>query len=269
MTGLIDILVIVLIFAVAFSMTLVGKGGGNFYVVILILAAIPVHEAATTGQFILFCASFTGMIVFGKNKAVVWKLAIPMGTLVALSAFTGGYFSYLFDEVTMKMVFALLLIITGLVMLVPYTYPESEERKHRFGNFTISTEIGDIILNLTIVVPVSLLTGFFSGMLGISGGSFLVPMLVLACGLPMRISVTTVTPLVAASALMGFSGHALQGYFNPFLALPLAVVTVVGGLLGGKFALKSKPTHLKQLFAITNILAALLIVFNLIGTFMI
>ena len=269
MTGLIDILIIVLIFAVAFSMTLVGKGGGNFYVVILILAAIPIHEAATTGQFILFCASFTGMIVFGKNKAVVWKLVGPVGALVALSAFAGGYFSSLFDDVTLKMTFALLLIIAGLVMLVPYTSREFEDRTNRFGSFTISTEMGDIILNLTIVVPVTLLTGFFSGMLGVSGGSFLVPMLVLACGLPMRTSVTTATPLVAASALMGFSGHAFQGYFNPFLALPLSVVTVVGGLLGGKFALKSKPMHLKQLFAITNIIAALLIIYNLLSTFMI
>ena len=269
MTGLIDVLVIALIFIVAFSMTLVGKGGGNFYVVILILAAIPIHEAATTGQFILFCASFTGMIVFGKNKAVVWKLAIPVGALVALSAFTGGYFSYLFDEVTLKMVFAILLIIAGLVMLVPYTYRESEEGKHRFGNFTISTKMGDLNLNLTIVIPVTLLTGFFSGMLGVSGGSFLVPMLVLACGLPMMVSVTTATPLVAVSALMGFSGHAFLGYFNPFLAVPLAVVTVVGGLLGGKFALKSKPKHLKQLFAITNMIAALLIVYNLLSTLMI
>ena len=266
MTGLIGILVIILIFIVAFTMTLVGKGGGNFYVVILILVAIPIHEAATTGQFILFCASFTGMVVFGKNKAVVWKLAIPVGALVSLSAFTGGYLSYLFDEVSLKIVFVLLLIVAGLVMLVPYTYQESETRKHRFGYLTISTEMGELFLNLMIIVPVTLLTGFFSGMLGVSGGSFLVPMLVLACGLPMRTGVATATPLIAVSALMGFSGHALQGYFNPFLALPLGIVTVIGGLLGGKFALKSKPMHLKQLFAITNIIAALLIVYNLLSS---
>jgi uncharacterized membrane protein YfcA len=265
MTGFIDILVIILIFAVAFSMTLVGKGGGNFYVVILIFAAVPIHEAASTGQFILFCASFTGMIVFGKSKTVAWKLAIPVGALVALSAFAGGYLSYLFDEVTLKTVFALLLIVAGLVMLVPYTSHEPDGRNHRFGYFTISSEMGDLTLNLMVVVPVTLLTGFFSGILGVSGGSFLVPVLVLACGLPMRTSVTTVTPLIAISALMGFSGHALQGLFNPFFALPLAAATVVGGLLGGKFALKSKPKHLKRLFAITNMIAALLIVYNLLS----
>ncbi|MHA1136719.1 MAG: sulfite exporter TauE/SafE family protein [Candidatus Thorarchaeota archaeon] len=260
---MIEILIIILIFIVAFSMTLVGKGGGNFYVVILIFASIPVHEASTTGQFILFCASFAGMIVFGRKKAVIWKLAIPIGILVAVSAYAGGYMSYLFDEVTLKIIFALLLIISGLVMLVPYTFQELGEMTNRFGYIGLSTDMGELVLNLKIVVPVTLLTGFFSGMLGVSGGSFLVPMLVLACGLPMRTSVTTATPLVAISALMGFSGHAFHGYFNPSLALLLATVTVIGGLLGGRFALKSKPKHLKLLFAITNIIAALLIMFNL------
>ena len=47
---------------------MVGKGGGNFYVVILAVANIPMHEAATTGQFILFAASLAAMFVFQKNK---------------------------------------------------------------------------------------------------------------------------------------------------------------------------------------------------------
>jgi len=52
MTSLIIVSLLILIIAVA--MTMVGKGGGNFYVVILAMANIPMHEAATTGQFILF-----------------------------------------------------------------------------------------------------------------------------------------------------------------------------------------------------------------------
>ncbi|MHC1591305.1 MAG: sulfite exporter TauE/SafE family protein [Candidatus Helarchaeales archaeon] len=263
----IGILVFILVFVVAFSMTLVGKGGGNFYVLILIFAAIPLEEAATTGQFILSCASFAGMFVFSKGKAVQWKLAIPVAILVALSAFAGGFLSHLFDEVILKVIFALLLVVSGIVMLVPYkskkTAEGADERENRFGHVIISTaDMGEINLNLLIVVPITIATGFFSGMLGISGGSFMVPMLVLSCGIPMKTSVTTVTPLVAISALMGFSGHALQGSFNPYISLPLAVVTVIGGLLGGKFALKSKPKHLKRLFAISNMFVAILILFK-------
>ena len=61
------ILVSLLIFIVAVAMTMVGKGGGNFYVVILAIANIPMHEAATTGQFILFSASVAAMIIFQKK----------------------------------------------------------------------------------------------------------------------------------------------------------------------------------------------------------
>ena len=260
-----EILVGVLVLVVAFSMTLVGKGGGNFYVVILVFASIPIHEASTTGQFILFCASFAGILVFQKTNAVNWALAIPVGVLVSLSAFAGGYVSFLFDETSLKMIFALFLVVAGVIMVLPYEREPPEAERDGFGRITLSTDSGPMSVDLRTVVPITMATGFFSGMIGVSGGSFLVPMLVLGCGLPMITGVTTATPLVAASSLMGFFGHFFQGHFDPYLAVPLAAVTVIGGLLGGKYALKSKPRYLKQLFAGTNVIAALLIVVNLLN----
>ena len=98
------IIVSLLIFIVAVTMTMVGKGGGNFYVVILAMANIPMHEAATTGQFILFSASVAAMIIFQKNKSVSWMLAILIGTFTALSALGGGYFSHLFGSFLLKLI---------------------------------------------------------------------------------------------------------------------------------------------------------------------
>jgi uncharacterized membrane protein YfcA len=69
-----------------------------------------------------------------------------------------------------------------------------------------------------------------------------------------------------ATALMGFSGHAIQGDFNPAWAVPLAVVTIIGGILGGKFSLKTKPAQLKHIFAYTNWLAALFMLVNALRT---
>ena len=65
------IIVGALIFIVAVAMTMVGKGGGNFYVVILAIANIPMHEAATTGQFVLFFFFFAAMLIFQKNRSVL------------------------------------------------------------------------------------------------------------------------------------------------------------------------------------------------------
>jgi len=65
---------------------------------------------------------------------------------------------------------------------------------------------------------------------------------------------------------MGFAGHAIQGDFNPALAVPLAFIAVTGGIIGSKFALKSRPKQLKRLFSYTNWLAALLMIFNALFT---
>jgi len=61
----------------------------------------------------------------------------------------------------------------------------------------------------------------------------LVPLMVLACGVPMHTAVGTASALIATTALMGFTGHAVQGDFSPSWAIPLAFVTIIGGIIGG------------------------------------
>ena len=71
--------------------------------------------------------------------------------------------------------------------------------------------------------------------------------------------------MVAATALMGFIGHSLNGDFNPSLAIPLSIIAILGGVIGGKFALKSKPKNLKTIFAITNLVAAIVMIINIVN----
>ena len=78
----------------------------------------------------------------------------------------------------------------------------------------------------------------------------------------MHTAVGTASTLIAAIAFTGFTGHAIQGDFSPSYAIPLAFVTIIGG----KFSLKSKPKHLKKLFAYTNWMAALFMIFNALHT---
>lgn len=256
------IVVCILIFIVAVSMTMVGKGGGNFYVVILAIANVPMHEAAATGQFILFSASIAAMVIFQKNKSVSWILALLIGTITALSALGGGYFSHLFSGFSLKLIFAGMLFVAGAIMLYPVSHHQNSSREKRLGVMQIRFGSEVYHVNMWLAIPVSILTGFASGMVGVSGGSFLVPLMVLACGVPMHTAVGTASTLIAATALMGFTGHAIQGDFNPSWAIPLAVITIIGGLIGGKMALSTKPKHLKSLFAYTNWIAALFMVAN-------
>ncbi len=256
-------IVATLIFIVAVLMTMVGKGGGNFYVVILAMAAVPMHQAAATGQFILFSASVAAMVIFSRNKTVSWKLALVIGIFTALSALAGGYSSHLFSNFALKLIFAVMLIIAGAIMLLPPADRSgARPLKQHWGTLTLHCADQAYHVNLWLAVPVTIVTGFASGMVGVSGGSFLVPLMVLACGVPMHTAVGTASTLIAATACMGFIGHAAQGDFNPSWAIPLAFITILGGIIGGKFALQAKPRHLKQLFAYTNWLAAGIMFFN-------
>ena len=118
-------------------------------------------------------------------------------------------------------------------------------------------------INLWLTVPISVASGFFAGMVGVSGGSFLVPLMVLACGVPMRVAVGTASAMVASTALAGFLGHSMHESLNLSLAVPLAVITIIGGIIGSRIALKTKPRALKLLFALTTIIAAVLMLVNI------
>jgi len=70
--------------------------------------------------------------------------------------------------------------------------------------------------------------------------------------------------MVAVTALTGLIGHSLNGNFNPMLAIPLAVIGIIGGIIGGKFAIKSKPKYLKKIFAVTNLAAGIVMIINIV-----
>lgn len=256
-----SILLVAIIFAIAVLMTMTGRGGGNFYVLVLVLAGQAMHQAATMGQLILMVTAFTGMIIFHKNKMVDWKLALVIDPPTDLMAFVGGYLSEYVSGMYLKMIFSVLLVIAGIIMLIKVEDKPLPTQK-KFGYWHRTYNGNSYVVNLWVAIPVTALVGLASGALGISGGSFKIPLMVLFCGVPMRIAVGTSSAMVAATALMGFAGHATHGHFEPVSAIPVVVAAVVGGVIGGKFALKTKPKNLKKIFAITTIAASAFMLVN-------
>ena len=253
------IITAIFIFIIAGVMGITGRGGGNFYVPVLIAAGIPMHQAAASGQLILVAASLAALLVFHRSRTVDWKLALVIDPPTDIMAFLGGYYAHVFSGSALKFVFAGLLVLAGFFML--RTVKERTPEK-RFGFWQRSFGEYDYAVNLWLALPITAATGFFAGMVGISGGSFKIPLMVLACGVPMRIAVGTSAAMVAATALMGFFGHTVGGDFNPVVALPLAGAAILGGLIGGKFSLRIKPHNLKRFFAYTTLAAAVFMVVN-------
>jgi len=254
-------IIALIIFALSIVMIMSGRGGGNFYVLTLVLAGVPMHQASTTSQFILLVSALSGALIFGKAKTMSWPLVLFFAGLNSSMAFIGGFEAHLFTGTGLKIVLSILLGIAGVVMLLP----EKEARKtasSRLGYWNVKQGEETYVINLWVAVPLTLAIGFFAGMVGISGGSFLVPLMVVGCGVPMRTAVGTATAMLAATAFAGFLGNTLHGGFNPALALSCGAAAILGGLLGGRVSLKTKPKHLKTISGLLTIVAAVFMMVN-------
>jgi uncharacterized membrane protein YfcA len=249
------------ILIIAILMAMVGRGGGNFYVPVLIATGATMHQAATTAQLILVATAIAASLVFQRHKTVDWRLALVIEPPTTIMAFIGGYYAHVFSSMALKLVFSGLLVLASFFMLRPVK-EQAGENKRRFGFWHRQYGRYEYTVNLWLAIPITAATGLAAGMVGVSGGSFKIPLMVLACSVPMRIAVGTSSAMVAATAFMGFFGHTISGDFNPTWAIPLAAIAVLGGLLGGQLSIKTKPQNLKRIFAYTTLAAAVFMALN-------
>ncbi len=247
-------------------MAMIGRGGGNFYVPVLIAAGSPMNIAATNAQLILMITTLVAAFVFHTYNTVDWKLALVIDPPTDIMAFIGGYFAHHFAGRHLKFLFAVFLTMAAFFMLRPIRRKPIDTGKKRFGCWNRSFGGYNYSVNLWIAIPVTACIGFFAGMLGISGGSFKIPLMVLICGVPMRIAIGTSSVMVAATAFMGFFGHSVAGDFDPMWAIPLVCVAALGGLLGAKISVRTEPLRLKKVFSYTTIAAAGFMAINALMT---
>lgn len=251
------------ILLIAITMSMVGKGGGNFYVLAMVLAGSTMQVAATTSQLIMMATAFTSMVIFHNYKRIDWKLALIIDPPTDIMAFFGGFAAGYLETTTLKLMFACLLIMVSLFLFFPIHEKQRIEKKkigywnRQFGGYKYT-------VNLWITLPLTAAVGFFAGAIGISGGAFKIPLMIMLCGIPMEIAVGTSSAMVAVTALMGFLGHSLHGNVDLRFALPFIIAAVVGGWVGSKYAVKSKPKNLRTIFALTNLLAGIIMIFNLL-----
>ncbi len=106
-----------------------------------------------------------------------------------------------------------------------------------------------------ILFVIGLATGVVGALLGLGGGVFLVPLLTLGMGLPIRTAVAASLLSVIATASASTTVNLDRGLVNVRLGMTLEVATSVGGLAGG---LASTLLTAQQLFAVFGATLALM-----------
>jgi len=253
--------IVVMALAVPFSM--VGQGGGSTYVPVLLVAGMDFHEASTTSLFMIMLASLAATLVFGRKKTVDWKLLLSIVPLAILGSFAGGYVAQFVSALILKIIFSIVLIVAAFFMLrpaaegkIPGFMPQWLCWDRCCGEYKYRISMG-------LLIPATAVAGFIAGMIGVGGGLFVLPLLILLFGCPTRIAIGVSSTYVGIAALPGFIGHLVGGsVFNIWVALPLAAAAFVGATIGPMMSLKVSVARLRFVLAIVLIALAIWMVVN-------
>lgn len=104
--------------------------------------------------------------------------------------------------------------------------------------------------------------GVLSGLLGVGGGIFLVPILVGYFGVDQHLAHGTSLAVVVPTACVGAAIYGFHGSMDITQAAQLAIGGVIGAAIGARVMKKIPAAQLKRLFGIMLMLVGLRMVFS-------
>ncbi|HVH37474.1 MAG TPA: sulfite exporter TauE/SafE family protein [Sphingomicrobium sp.] len=227
---------------VGFVLGLVG-GGGSILAVPLLLYIVGVrdpHVAIGTSALAVAANAAMGLANHARHGKVKWRCALIFATAGIAGAFAGSSAGKAFDGHWLLFLFALVMILVGILML---------RRRGTAGD-------PDVRLgreNAPKLLGYGLGAGAFSGFFGIGGGFLIVPGLVAATGMPMINAIGSSLVGVTAFGLTTSFNYALSGLVDWLLAGAFIAGGLLGSIAGAKLArhLADKRGALTNLFAIS------------------
>jgi len=105
--------------------------------------------------------------------------------------------------------------------------------------------------------------GSIAGLVGIGGGIWLSPILILSRLADPKRAAATASFFILTNSISGFAGHAITKTIDLELLFPLLVVVIIGGFLGSRFgAFKIEQNVLRMIVGGIVAVAAFNIVFS-------
>lgn len=213
----------------------VGFGGGSTYIALLALAALDYQALPVIALLCNIIVVTGGTIRFQSRGLIDWKRIWPILILSVPAAWLGG--RLVLEKDSFMLLLGLSLAVAGILLLVEPLIKragsgDSRDRRwtgHRFFAPTVGTGIG-----------------FLSGMVGIGGGIFLAPILLLTRWADSRRIAATASVFILVNSISGLGGQLMKsGLSSGGEAVaeywPLFLAVLLGGQVGSFLASKALP----------------------------
>jgi uncharacterized membrane protein YfcA len=231
-------------FVVAFLYASVGHGGASGYLAVMVLFGLAPDEMASVALMLNIVVAGLACLTYTRSGCFSWRLTWPFLLASIPAAFLGGLMK-LSDEVFQLLLIPALLFAAWRLVLPPVETAQSES----------------IHPPLHWALPVGALIGWVSGMIGIGGGIFLSPVILLLGWATPKQTAATSACFIVVNASVGLLGRLMRGAVTTPDLLPLVAVGVVGSLLGANLgARRLTPLGLNRMLGVVLVVASLKLV---------
>ena len=250
-----DIAILVGLFVIATLYSSVGHGGASGYLAILSLTIYASEDPLWLKQHawsLNLVVAGIAFFMYRKNEYFNYKIAFPLIIASLPAAFFGGYLKV--DNQIYDTLLSLTLMFAAWKL------------------YSVKTPIDD---GLVAHIPekkwlflMGVIIGLLSGIIGVGGGIFLSPLLLLFKWSDVKTTAGISALFIWVNSASGLVGSSLSGEFvldfDIFLPFTLAVVT--GGLIGSKLgAEKFNQNVVKYLLVTVLIIASVRQIIGLLG----
>ena len=248
-----------------------GAGGAILTIPALVhVLGVPLEIATVTSLVVTLANAATGSFHAWRARRVLPRTGLALGAVGVAGAFGGAWLHRGMDDAIVLALFSAVMVGAAVTMVrggggrrptppapgrtglaPPSPLPHE-------GRGALERLDGRRLARLVAVgTAVGLMTGFF----GVGGGFLLVPALVTALGVPMRLAPGTSMMAIALNSTWGLVAHLGDAPINVSIAVLFGTAGVVGVTLGGRVAGRVGDDRLRHAFAV---LVAALAVFTLI-----
>jgi uncharacterized membrane protein YfcA len=219
---------------------LLGLGGGALMIPLMVrFFKFSQHQAHGTSLMALVFTGLAGALTYYIHGSVDFLAAACLASAAIFTARFGAMYAHAMPEWKLKRAFGVFLICVSLLLLAkPY-----------LAHLAVLSHPAATWVKLVALLASGAAAGFIGGMMGVGGGSIMIPAMVLIVGLSQYTAQGSSLLAMVPTGLSGAFTHWRLGNVVMRILPGLVIGIFVGSFLGGSLAHFLSQVELRLVFA--------------------
>lgn len=220
-----SVLLIALVFLVALAYSSVGHGGASGYLAVMSLFSFAPEQMAPSALLLNLLVAGTGFANYWCAGHFARQLFLPFVITSIPAAFLGGL-----TQISVRLYSLLLgsvLVFAAARLAVQPRVAEEESRAQA--------------PRLAVALPAGAGIGYLSGIVGVGGGIFLSPLMLLARWADAKRTAAVSAAFIFVNSAAGLYGHLSRARLDWAALVPLVLAAFAGGLIGSRVGARQLP----------------------------